>query len=409
LALAALLSGMGSSLAAVALSFYMYARTGSPFWVAATLLLTFGLNGVFAPVAGWIADRYNRRTVMITCDLLSVAVWTGLVFLHSPLPLLVGAFIAEIVGMPAGNAAGAAVPNLVEEHGLAWANGLMSAARTAARLAGPVTGGLLYLAGGARLAFAANALSFLVSALLTLTVRARFHADADGAQPRVGGWLVGFRVVFHDRTMTTLTAWWAIAYLTVNAAYVADLPLTTRFHVGSVGYSLIDTFFGGGLLLGSLLTRLIRPGTEWTWVTWTALGWFAGFGLVGVAPWFVLVLVGQFVAAFVDAFGLAAGMTVYQRRAADAVRGRTLAALDMVGLMSNVIGFGAAGFVVRAAGPQGYYLIAATATLLGFGLLCTVRSNDTTTVVDVALPLSRRQPVGEPTAGTSSSQVVGGH
>ena len=44
-------------------------------------------------------------------------------------------------------------------------------------------------------------------------------------------------------------------------------------------------------------------------------------------------------------------MTVYQRRANDAVRGRTLAALDLIGLMSNVIGFGVAGFVIRAAGP----------------------------------------------------------
>jgi DHA3 family macrolide efflux protein-like MFS transporter len=384
LATAALLSGTGSSVAAIALSFYMYARTNSPFWVARTLQVTFGLNGVFAPVAGWIADRYDRRTVMITCDLLSAAAWTTLVFLHSPLPLLVGVFIAEVIGMPGGNAAGAAVPNLVEERGLAWAKGLMSAANTTARLAGPIAGGLLYVAGGVRLAFAVNAVSFLVSALLTVTVRARFHADADDEEPGAGGWLAGFRVVFHDRTMATLTIWWAISWLAVNAAYVADLPLTKHFHVGALGYSLIDAFFGAGLVLGSLLSRIIRPGTEWTWVKWTALGWLAGFGLVGVAPWFALVLVGQAVASFVDSFGTVAGMTVYQRRAPDAVRGRTLAALDLIGLTANVVGFGLAGFVVRAAGPQGYYLIAAAATLLGFALLCTVRTSDTTTVVDGA-------------------------
>jgi hypothetical protein len=52
LGVAYFLSGAGSSIAATALSFYVYARTHSPFWLAATLILTFGVTGVFAPLAG---------------------------------------------------------------------------------------------------------------------------------------------------------------------------------------------------------------------------------------------------------------------------------------------------------------------------------------------------------------------
>jgi DHA3 family macrolide efflux protein-like MFS transporter len=359
------------------------------------MLCGFGLNGVFAPVAGMIADRWDRRLVMISSDLAGAAVWAALAFTDRPALLVAGTFAASMVAMPFGNASGAAVPNIVEERGLSWANGLISAAESTARLAGPVIGGLVYVAGGTRLAFGLNTVSFLVSAALTVTVHARFNApadpDGDAADDR-GGWLAGFRVVFHDRAMTTLTVWWGLAYLALNTACVADLPLTEHFGVGSVGYSLIDTAFGGGLLLDALCTRFIRPDHEWFWVRWTVLGLVAGWATVAARPWFALVLVGQFVAAFIDSFGAAAGMTVYQRRAPDAVRGRALAAIDAVGMGANVVGFALAGPLVKWAGPQGFYALGAIVCAGGFLLLCTVPSTATRAIG--AIPT----PVGDPVA-----------
>ena len=71
---------MGSRIAAVALSFLIYERTGSAIWLAGTLFFTFGVTGFLTPLAGKIADRNDRRRVMITSDVLSLATWLLLVF-----------------------------------------------------------------------------------------------------------------------------------------------------------------------------------------------------------------------------------------------------------------------------------------------------------------------------------------
>src|SRR4051794_39848655 len=60
LALGGFLSSVGSWAAGIAVSYYVFRETGSAVWVAATLFFTFGVVGLFSPLAGKIADRYDR-------------------------------------------------------------------------------------------------------------------------------------------------------------------------------------------------------------------------------------------------------------------------------------------------------------------------------------------------------------
>ena len=69
LATGVLLSSAGSWAAGIAVSYYVFRQTGSAVWVAGTLFFTFGVVGLFSPLAGKIADRYDRRLVMIVADL----------------------------------------------------------------------------------------------------------------------------------------------------------------------------------------------------------------------------------------------------------------------------------------------------------------------------------------------------
>jgi MFS family permease len=157
LALARLLSGTGSGVASVALSYLVYERTGSATWLAGTLFLTFGVVGLLMPLAGKLVDRRDRRRLMITSDLLSLGTWSLLVFVREPLGIAAVGFVASVFALPVGLAASAATPNLVDDAELPWANGLMSAAGSVAQVAGPALGGALYVVGGASLAFAVNA------------------------------------------------------------------------------------------------------------------------------------------------------------------------------------------------------------------------------------------------------------
>ena len=59
------ISATGSLAAYTALTYEVYRQTGSPYWVSTAAFVSFALTGAAAPVAGWLADRYDRRRVMI--------------------------------------------------------------------------------------------------------------------------------------------------------------------------------------------------------------------------------------------------------------------------------------------------------------------------------------------------------
>ena len=100
LALARLISITGGAAAFAALNFTVYERTGSAAWLSASLLLTFGVSGVFAPLGGMLGDRFNRKRVMIASDLAGAACFLALAFVHEPVLLLALGFVAAVVEAP---------------------------------------------------------------------------------------------------------------------------------------------------------------------------------------------------------------------------------------------------------------------------------------------------------------------
>jgi len=178
LSLARLISLTGSTAAFTALFYTIYHRTGSAAWLSATLLLTFGVSGLIAPVAGILGDRFDRKRVMILSDLGGAVCFGAMALAHDPALLLAAGFLAAVAESPFWSASGAAVPNLVQEKDLAWANGLLAAGRNAGVMIGPAVGGALIHAFGASWLFAGNGVSFVVSAILVATVRASFSRDA---------------------------------------------------------------------------------------------------------------------------------------------------------------------------------------------------------------------------------------
>ncbi|HYU94511.1 MAG TPA: MFS transporter [Actinomycetota bacterium] len=186
LATARLISITGGAAAYTALMFTVYERTRSPAWLSATLLLTFGVNGFVAPLAGAIGDRFDRRRVMIVSDLGGVAAFAVMAFAGDPAWLLALAFVSAVVETPFWMASAAAIPNMVEPSELSWANGLISLGRNAGVMVGPAIGGVLVAAIGPAWVFGLNAVTFAVSAVLVWTVRAPF-AGSVPTRPSTAG------------------------------------------------------------------------------------------------------------------------------------------------------------------------------------------------------------------------------
>ena len=364
LAAARLISIAGGAAAYTALMFTVYEQTRSPAWLSATLVLTFGVSGFLAPVAGAIGDRFDRRRVMILSDVAGVAAFAAMAFAGDPGWLLAFAFVSAVVETPFWMASAAAIPNMVEPSELSWANSLISLGRNAGIMVGPAIGGALVAAIGPTWVFGLNAMTFAVSAILVWTVRAPFEGErSDATEHR--GLRAGFVFIARDRVLRTLVLAWTGLVFGFGLVMVADVPLVEHFHAGSIGYGLLITFWGAGSVVGSLAGRYLNEDRE-------PRALFLGTALIAVttaaiavSPWFAPILVIALLSGMGDAIVLVAEQGIQQRRTPDAVRSRVIATSEGLTSIAFILGFAAAGVVLRAVGPRNVYAIGGLTAAIG--------------------------------------------
>lgn len=373
LAIGRLISVTGGAAAYTALNYTVWERTHSPFMQALSLLLTFGVAGLVGPLTGALGDRFNRRTVMIWSEAISAVFFAAMVFAKDPGLLIALAFGSAIAELPFFSASRAAIPNLVEsEEDLSWANSLVSMGVHAGIAVGPVIGGglvailapgetpsadRLYLAGA--VVFGLNAISFLVSLAVTLTVRGRFEEERSSEpHPEHEGLMAGAMYLFREPVLRRMAFAWLVFVLGMGMGMVADAPLAESFGTGGWGFGLLIACWGTGSVLGTVFGRWMNARTEPLWMVFGAAGVAVsafGVGLFGLFP---LVLVSLLVMGTSDGISIVAENGIMQRRTPDAVRSRTMAALEAVLSLGLAIAYLAAGPVLRVVEAQSVYVIA---------------------------------------------------
>jgi MFS family permease len=375
IAVARAISYTGGAAAFMALNFEIFRITHSAGWLSATLFLTFGVVGLAGPLAGAIGDRFDRRRVMIVSDLCSAALCASMSFVHAPVWLLALAFLTAVAEAPFRAASSAAVPNLVEDPSLlGWANGLLALGLNSGVLLGPVVGGVLVAAFGAQAVFMANAVSFVLSAALVASVHAPFRAPADDHGPGAGHAMsAGFRVLLGDRYLRTISLAWVAIVLGGSICMVADVPLADLFGAGASGYGAMIAGWGAGSILGSVAGRWVTERREPAVLVAGAGATAVGTAAVALSPVFWPVVAAILVAGFGDAFMSVAEQGMFQRRTADAVRARVMAAFDALIQVSMAASFGFAGLIVALVGPRGAYVVGGATALVAVALLVPMR------------------------------------
>ncbi|MEI7622574.1 MAG: MFS transporter [Actinomycetes bacterium] len=176
---AQVISYAGDWFAAVAAIGLLLDATGSDllasaFWIAQTLP-TF----VMGPIAGPVADRFDRRKILILASAAQSLVALTFLLAGHGLPWIV--FVAQggvtALGSFFGPAAQAGVPNIVDEEDLATATAMMAATWGAMLAVGAGLGALFTVAFGRNAAFIADAVSFVIAALLIVSIRESLQAE----------------------------------------------------------------------------------------------------------------------------------------------------------------------------------------------------------------------------------------
>ena len=359
----------GAEAAWIALMVVVYDRTHSTYWLSAGLFLTFGASGVFGPLGGLLADRTDRRLVMVGSDLLTAGAAVAMIAAHSPPVLLGAAFASAVAQAPFNAAAAGAVPNLVAPEDLAWANSTMGIGRGAGYLIGPLLGGVLVGAVGGAAVFALFAVCVVCSAGLVASVRGNFAVSGRPAAADAGGLRAGFAFVGRDPVLLRIALAWMVLLFLTGPVLVAELPLARSFGQGSTGYGMLAAAWAAGSLAGAFAGRRLSRAGERRAMVWGVVAVAAGLLVVAASPVFAPVLAGLLWAGLAEGVLSVAEQNIIQRASPDAVRSRVNAAVEAAALMAFALSFSLAGFAIALVGVRGVYAVAAAGHLAGAGIL----------------------------------------
>jgi MFS family permease len=357
LAVGRLISVTGGAAAYTALMFTVWHETHSATWQSVALLLTFGVVGILSPLTGHFGDRFDRRKVMMISEIVAAGVFFAMAFVDAPKPLIALAFVSAMAEAPFWSASSAAIPNLVErEEDIAWANSLLGLGRNAGIMIGPVIGGVLLTALGASWVFAINAATFVVSVLLTVSVKANYSREHSAAeQEEHQGILAGLRFIWRDRPLRIMVMAWTVFLLGAGMGMVADAPLAEHFGAGSAGFGLLIACWGLGSVVGSLLGRKLTARTEPLWLVLGAAGIAISGAGIFFASTFPVVLISLLVMGMSDGITIVAEQGIMMRRSPDAVRSRVNAGFEALLSIGIAVAYIFAGPVLKVLGPQGVY------------------------------------------------------
>jgi MFS family permease len=374
-------SSLGDWLYNVALLAFVYDRTHSATWVALTTVARVAPMVVFGPLGGTLADRYDRRVLMVASDAVRAAIMvllagvavTGLPLLLAPV-LAAAATAAAAVNLPC---VAASTARMVPAPDLARANALRAAINQGAVVVGPALGALVLVATTPALAILLNGLTFVASAaaLLSLGAGAVFAAprpsgDGPDRSSVLDDILEGARALRGAPAAVRLIAADTLCSAVYGMLTVTFVLVSRRFAAGNAGYGLLLAAFGvGGVIGATLIGRLAVPSRWRTTLTIALLLVAISLLAVGTALSPVQALVGALLGGGGLVVGEVLSDTALPVLLDDAVIGRAYGLALPVSIGGIAAGSLVAGPLVAVAGTTGAFAVAATAVIAVCALL----------------------------------------
>ncbi|MHA6757650.1 MFS transporter [Streptacidiphilus sp. PAMC 29251] len=411
-----LVSNIGSAMQGVALDWFVLTLTHSGTAVGWAAGLQFAPVLLFGLWGGVLADRCDRRTLLLWTQslyavqalLLAVAVLSG----HAPLWMVyllsfaLGcvftvenparlSFVTELVG-------GSLIPN---------AAGLNILSITAARLIGPAIAGVLIGVIGTGWVFAVNGLSFAAVLVGLLTIRPQPRPAPPVRTAWAGAGAEGLRyVAARPELVAAFAIFGLVATFGMNFPTTLTLFAARVFDVGSSGLGFMSTALSVGTVAG-VLAAARRGSPRVRTVVVGALLFGAAEAATALMPSYPAFLVLLLPTGFALMMVNTAVSAFVQAEVDNAVRGRVMAVYTVVSMGGTPLGGPVIGWVSQEAGARwGMASGAAASVLAAVTVALWLSRLRRRTRVDAATGLPRRaggRPDGRPVPGTASGTVPG--
>ena len=257
---------IGSWMQTTAQGWLVLELTNSPALLGVTSAIQSAPTLILSLLAGVLADRLDLRRMLVATQsagailagILAVLTTTGTIQLWHVLLIAGLAGSAQAFGMPAFQAV---VSTIVERHAIGNAIALNSAQFNLGRILGPAVAGIAIAIGGLALAFWANALSFVVVAVVVALLPIRSPAALVRVEASLWSNLVdGIDYLRRERVIRVLVllaavpALFVLNYLVLMPVYARDVLV-----IGAPGLGLLTAGVGVGALSGALGVAVLRP------------------------------------------------------------------------------------------------------------------------------------------------------
>ncbi|MBS7338787.1 MAG: MFS transporter [Lachnospiraceae bacterium] len=252
-----LISSIGSGMTAFALSIYVYEMTGSVSYVSLVTLLAYLPTILLSPLGGVLADRYDRRILMIIGDLFSglgllYILWQIQVGAGSMLPILIGVTFNAVFVALLEPSYRATITDLLTQEEYDRASGMVQMAGNARYLLSPALAGILLAVADIRLILVLDISTFFITITMVALVRKTIQKPV---KRETQGFLTemkqGFTVITENKGILSLVIIMAFVCFFIGFVQTLTGPMVLAVSdARTVG--ILESVCAIGMLVGSV-------------------------------------------------------------------------------------------------------------------------------------------------------------
>lgn len=365
-------SSLASQMTDVGVGWLVYARTHSALALGLVGLFTFAPRILFALWTGHVADRFDRRAVLILCYALTALsslglAWGALTPSRGALPIFVLVSLFGTARAFASPASQAIVPNLVPSASFADAVAISSAGQKTATIIGPALGGLAYAIGPV-LVFGSTTLLYAGATMALFAMRTVLRKQAQEAM----SWsylTAGIVYVRRNPILLGTISLDLFAVLLGGATALLPIYADAILHTGPWGLGLLRSAPAlGAFLMSMVLTRFSLRRRVGLRMFQAVIVFGLATIVFGVAKSFWVAAPALFVLGAADMVSVYIRQTLMQMETPDAMRGRVSAVNSLFVGASNELGEFESGLLASLVGAVASVVIGGVGTLAIAGL-----------------------------------------
>ena len=261
-----LISVFGNAIYTFATGLYILEVTGSGLNFAMSIFLNVCALILFVPIAGVLADRANKRVLVILMDILNGFVFISLFYLSQvyslTLPMLyVTSFITSGLTTVFSIALDTSVPDMVSDGKLLKMNSIGKIIDSISAIGGPVIAGVVIGFLDIRIFILINGLSFLISALLEswmdFTLYKHEKREKNKIKSPLKEYQLAITYIGKEKKFGVLLILLVLVNFFLSLTITVPLPyiINQVFKMGAKAYGVIQSFLPIGMIIGALLIK----------------------------------------------------------------------------------------------------------------------------------------------------------